>query len=297
MSEVVEQIYKYQPTDDEGRPIGGQQVIKYTTQEELIEKMRENSVLLIRKLRQETKKAKLGILDTEEIADTYQRFDGTVEFSPRDLTDEERYDISRRLLDPATSAEAASELVEARLGASLDVIGKTLQSVQQDSIGIRARLEAQAFHAENPEYYKCDENFESIAAYLIRYELAPVKANFQLAYDTLRSQGLLVEGAPEVVPQPATVVVPVEEILAPVVPATPVIPGVDSGFSRESSSDAGSIPLPGSDIVYKLPNGQILTGLAALKAMPGDEYKKRLLTDKEFGKKADKLEAEARTKR
>ena len=35
----VEQRYEYQPVDETGRPIGGKQVIKYTTNEELVTKL------------------------------------------------------------------------------------------------------------------------------------------------------------------------------------------------------------------------------------------------------------------
>jgi hypothetical protein len=37
--------------------------------------------------------------------------------------------------------------------------------------------------------------------------------------------------------------------------------------------------------------------LAAVAAMPAEEYKRRLLTDKTFSKQIDKLEAEARKPR
>ena len=35
----VESRYEYQPTDEQGRPLGGKQVIKYTTQEEFATKL------------------------------------------------------------------------------------------------------------------------------------------------------------------------------------------------------------------------------------------------------------------
>ena len=102
------------------------------------------------------------------------------------LTEEQRYDISRRLLDPTTAADAASELVEARLGAPLESIGTTLREVQKDNAALRANLEANAFTAENPEYFRCPENFEAITSWMTRYNLAPVKDNFQRAHMHLR---------------------------------------------------------------------------------------------------------------
>jgi hypothetical protein len=291
MSEVEVKSYTYQPTDEENRPIGGVQVIKYTTQEELVDKLRTQNTLLIRKLRQETKKGRLGIGEDDVIPESAPRFNSPLEFNPRDLSDDERYDISRRLLDPTTAADAASALVEARLGAPLDQIGKTMQEIQRDNLSLRAKVEANAFVAENPDYYKCPENFEALASWIVRYNLAPVKDNFQKAYDTLKAMGnVLIDGpaAPVVIPEPVVEPVPVPVVRVP------------SGLTREEASDSGVLVRTGSDITYELVVGgqkHVLSGLAAINAMPGEEYKRRLLTDKEFGKKVEKLESEARKPR
>jgi len=300
--QLIEKTYTYQPTDEEGRPIGGKQVIKYTTQDELVDKLRTQNTLLIRKLRQETKKGRLGIGEDEVVPKNAQRFSDPLEFNPRELTQDERYDISRRLLDPTTSAEAASALVEAQLGAPLSQIGRTMQTIQQDNISLRAKVEANAFVAENPDYYKCQENFEALASWIVRYNLAPVKDNFQKAYDTLKAQGILIEGAalpPEPVAPVEPVVVPVEPVVVEPVPVVPVV-RIPTGLTREEASDSGVLVKTGSDITYELTVGgqkRVLTGLAAINAMPGEEYKRRLLTDREFGKKVEKLETEARKPR
>jgi hypothetical protein len=300
--QLIEKTYTYQPTDEEGRPIGGKQVIKYTTQDELVDKLRTQNTLLIRKLRQETKKGRLGIGEDEVVPENAQRFSDPLEFNPRELTQDERYDISRRLLDPTTSAEAASALVEAQLGAPLSQIGRTMQTIQQDNISLRAKVEANAFVAENPDYYKCQENFEALASWIVRYNLAPVKDNFQKAYDTLKAQGILIEGAalpPEPVAPVEPVVVPVEPVVVEPVPVVPVV-RIPTGLTREEASDSGVLVKTGSDITYELTVGgqkRVLTGLAAINAMPGEEYKRRLLTDREFGKKVEKLETEARKPR
>ena len=290
---VEEKIYKYQPTDEEGRAIGGPQVIKYHTQEELAEKLQEQNVLLIRKLRKETRNNRLGILENETIPDDAQRFTGTLEFKPRELSDEERYEISRKLLDPTTAYEATSTLLEAELGASPKLFREAFQGLQNDQIKLRAKIEADAFVAENPDYYKCGENFEAITSWMLRYDLAPVKDNFQKAYETLKAQGVLVSG-PAVVQEPVHVPAVVEPVVVvEPVKVAPVVTGISSGLTRDNSSDVGPVTQPGSDITYVV-NGQTLTGLRAVGAMPSEEYKRRLLTDKEFGKKIDKLEADAR---
>lgn len=303
--------YTYQPTDDEGRPIGGKQVIKYTTQEELADKLREQNVLLIRKLRQETRKVRLGIQDLDELPEDTVKFKGFTQFTPRELTDEERYELAHQLQDPTTAFDAVNTIVEARLGAPLDGIGTKMSELETDNLALRAKIEANAFNNDNPDYYKCQENFEAITSWMIRYDLAPIKANFQKAYDTLKAQGVLILGPsqlppaqePEpVVEQQETVVetpVQVREEL-PVQQTPPVYPRVATGLNNENSSSVGPIPTPGSDIVYEVVvNGQkrTLTGLQAVKAMPSDEYKRRLLSDREFGKKVDQLEQQARKPR
>ena len=297
----VEKTYNYQPTDNEGRPIGGRQVIKYTTQDELVTKLQEQNVLLIRKLRDQTRKVRLGIEEREDLGDNLEHFSGPVEFKPRELSDEETYDIARRLQDPTTASAAAEELIEAKLGAPLNTIGSTLQRTQQDVIRMAARAEANAFTADNPGYYKCNENFEAITSWMVRYDLAPVKDNFQKAYDTLKAQGLLIEGA-------APVVAPVVEqptvqdniVEQPVLqdnnaPKPPVV-GIASGLTNDDSSNVGT-PVPvGSDITYVL-DGRTYTGLAAIAAMPSDEYKYRLLKEKGFAAKVDTLEADVKKNR
>jgi hypothetical protein len=298
-----EKIYRYQPTDESGRPLGGVQVIKYTTHEELADKLRDQSVLLLRKLRSETRKNRLGIVEDETISEDAQRFAGPVEFKPKELTSEERYEISRKLIDPTTVFEATSQLFEAAFGASPAVFGQTLQNVQQDNFTLKAKIEADAFAEEEHRFYKCPENAEAITAWIARYGLAPTKQNFHEAFNKLNEQGVLIQ-APDVAPiqtvsveetrQPLPVVEP-QPVIVP-----PVVPRIGSGLTREIASDTGTSPQPGSDIVYDLvSNGHTtrLTGLQAVRAMSGDEYKRRLLTDKDFGKKVDALEAGAKQPR
>jgi hypothetical protein len=298
---VEEKIYRYQPVDENSHPIGGAQVIKYRTPDELTEKLVEQNTLLIRKLRKETRKNQLGIVEEEMPADA-ERFSDPIEFKPRDLTDDERFDISRRLLDPTTAVSATEALFEAAMGAPLSVLGSTLQTIQRDNIALRAKTEADSFVSDNPEYYGCNDNLEAITAWMLKRNLAPVKANFQKAYDTLTALNVLTRApqgtAEDIVPiQEIAEVAPVAVAQAPV--AESVVARMPSGFTRENTSDAGTPVPPGSDIVYEVLIGgqkKVFTGLAAVNAMPSDEYKRRLYRDKEFASKIDKLEAAKRRK-
>jgi hypothetical protein len=314
--ELSEQKYEYQPVDEENRPIGGRQVIKYRTNEELRDKLVEQNTLLIRKLRKETRNNRLGISEKDEIPEDAQKYNGPIEFKPRQLTDDERFDISRRLLDPTTSVDATAQLLEAQLGAPLATLGQTLSDIQTENLKLRARVEVNAFMQDNPDYYKCGENFEAITSWMLRYNLAPVKANFQKAYDTLRSVNALVEGPRVEVEVPVQTPVPVVE--EPIrqeipleVPVTPIpVVRVPSGLTRENSSEIGPANIPGSDIVYETTVGgsitkvngvevvtggqkRVYTGKAAIDAMSGEEYKRRLLHEPGFAKKVQALDEAA----
>jgi len=312
----VELRYEYQPTDEQGRPIGGLQVIKYTTPEELAAKLAEQNTLLVRKLRAETRKNRLGISDQETIEEDAPRFDESrLTFQSKALTEEEKIRISRDLLDPERFDEASDELFTAKLGVSPAELTKTISELQADRITQRAIAEAEAFARSNPDFVMCPENSEAITNWLLRYKLAPVKANFQRAFDTLKAAGILVEAtlvnAPvvQVPPTPTPVVEPV--ILPPLEPEPIVEPApveapkpvsrVPVALNRSNTEEIGAAPAAtGSDIVYEVEvNGQKrrFTGLAAVDAMPADEYRRRVMSDPNFTKKVEKLEAEKAAKR
>ena len=312
IQELPELTYSYQPVDEEGRVIGGKQVIKYKTSEELTQKLVEQNTLLIRKLRKETRNNRLGISEKEQIADTVQRINDPVQFSPIELTEEQRFDISRRLLDPTTAIDATTELLESRLGGSIETFSKTLSEVQLENLRLRARVESNAFMADNPAYFKCQENYEAITSWMIKNDLAPVRENFQLAYDTLKGLGVLIEGqSVQIQAQQESTVQPVvnqlEVTVQPIVPVQEPVRHIPFSLNNENSSNVGQSPT-GNDIVYELitggelkkgSNGEqvlvgakktILTGQSALDAMPGEEYKRRLLHERGFVEKVKALD-------
>ena len=299
--------YEYQPTDESGRPVGGRQVIKYTNPMELADKLRDNSILILRKLREETRKNRLGITDNEVIDDQAPRFKSPVVLKPRTLNDEDKYRIATRFNDPATFDEAADELLEARLGAKPEVFAQTVNDLQAKSERSEALAASDAFMNENPDYVRCHENAQAITAWITRYGLAPVKENFQKAYVKLKADGVLIEKPPvEPPPPPPPVVTPpvaptVEPVVTPPVqdppPAARVVPpaGIGTGLTRDNSSP-GELPArpAGEDIVYDQPiaGGQVRrwTGLQAVDRMPSEVYKHRVMHEKGFREKVDKLE-------
>jgi len=290
---LEEKRYEYQPTDDENRPIGGRQVIKYHTEEELRDKLRDQNVSLIRKLRQETKKVRLGIIENDELPENVQKLDDLDDTPPQELTDEERYELARKLQDPVTAFEAVTTIAERQ-------VKPELRALKQENWSLRAKLESRIFVEANPDYYKCQENFEAITSWMVRYNLAPIASNFQLAYDTLKRQdNALILGAAEVTPVVAPAIPAVEPIVEtqPAQQSQQVVVPVSTGLNNDNSSSQGqSLPI-GSEITYDIvKDGKKVTliGLKAIAAMPSEEYKRRIYADKNFGKTVDKLEAESR---
>jgi hypothetical protein len=314
--ELPELRYTYQPTDEEGRPIGGKQVIKYKTPDELADKLADQNTQLIRKLRSETRKNRLGIIEGDEIPNESPRFVEPISFKPTELTSDQKIQISRDLLDPEKAGEATDALVAARFGASPEKVIKTLADVQNTNIRILAKIESDAFVAANPDYVKCQSNFEAITSWMVRYDLAPVRENFQLAYDKLKEAGnvliLSYADVPEEerVPQPVTpvvvaspepVVVPPVVVPPVVVEEAPVVAAIPSGFTRNNSDGAAPVKPASDELIYEVEvkggTTRKYTGLAAINAMPADVYKRWILSDPKHAVLEQQLMAEAAARR
>ncbi len=199
---------------------------------------------------------------------------------------------------------------------------KKLSQLEQDNAKIKALRESDAFMAANPAYVKCEENGKALAQWVARRGFAPTAENFQKAYDTLLAQDVLITSL-EILPQqeyklpkpsappapdPDPVDPPARETIPdyvpdPVTPSAPkpVVSRVASGLNRGNSSDAGTPAPIGDEITYEFiqrddKGRQVgatrsFKGKAALDAMPPDEYKRRLLHEKGFAAKVDKLYA------
>lgn len=291
--EVKEQEYRFQPTDDRGRPIGGEQVIKYKTNEELVEKITKNNVELQRELRKVTRKHRLGITEEEVIPAEAARFENPVEFKPRELTADERIVLSRDLLDPEKTQQANAKLFEANTGVTPEEFRKTMTGIQVTNLKMLAKQEADAFVLSTPSYHPCQENFETITNWMLKNNLAPVRDNFKLGYDTLKAAGLLTE-APTVREEPTIVKAVVDTSVnsQPIVDessritsqeppqVTRPVPQIASGLTREDAADIGPTPRKSG---YTQ---------AEINAMPSAVYKRKLLSEKGFAEAVEQLESE-----
>jgi hypothetical protein len=312
--ELPELRYSYQPTDESGTPLGAKQVIKYRTPDELADRLAEQNTLLVRKLRSETRKNRLGILDGEEIPTGSPKFVEPISFKPVELTAEQKIQISRDLLDPDKSEEAADALVTARFGAEPEKVTQALADVQNTNIRILAKIESDAFVSANPDYVKCQSNFEAITSWMVRYDLQPVRENFQLAYDKLKAAGVLTLSYADVPEEErlASPVVPVVEAkvepvvvppivaAAPVVEEVPVVAAISTGFTRSNSDGSAPVKSASDELVYEVQvkgTTRKYTGLAAINAMPADVYRRWILSDPKHAVLEQQLMADSAARR
>jgi hypothetical protein len=304
--ELPELRYEYQPKDTLGRPLGGKQVIKYHTPDELADKLRDQNIELVRKLREISSKHSDDI--DVQLPNDAQRFTSMAEFAPRELSAEERFNLSQDLNDPSKSVEAMDTLLEARLGMKLDKVRDTLNGQQLIVLQLMAKSNYDTFEKNTPEFYPCAENRKVLTDWMFKKRLNPTVEMFNLAYQTLKGAGLLLDSpiVREVTSAPATPVSTVTPTAAPAVstePNPPQVPvanesritpaeqpqakrpvRVPSGLNSNVSSDASTFGVTAT-----------LT-LEDIEKMPSDVYKKNL-RNPAFAKLVNDLERQASTRR
>ena len=301
---LPEKRHEWQPTDENGKPIGGKQVIIYRTEAELLEKMQEKSVLLLRQLRKERREKAVGV--PEEVNDA-EKFQNVVEFKPRELTADERFQLAQGLVDPEKFVDARDALIESVFGAKPSVLASTLNETQRFLIQQRAVQNYVEF-VNATGFNDTVENRELITGWLGTRNLAPTAANFAIAQKRLQEAGLLQE-APVVHQEPIvqSVVVtppaaaPVVEESKPQIPAAPspaLATPEPSQAKRHSHVPSGltpSVASPAGEASSSPVGGTSLT-LADIDKLPADVYKQRM-KDPAFVKLVNDLEAAAAARR
>jgi hypothetical protein len=288
--------YEYQPTDEKGNALGGKQVIVYRTNDELAEKLRDQNIQLVRKLREVTRKQRLGLTDNDVPADLERLPE--VQIAKQPLTVEERYQLSQDLNDPEKFEAARDKLISSS--------GLT-QAIEQQQMTINqmlARTNAQIFIERTPTFYLCEDNLQTLTDWMVKNKLQPTVKNFEVAYSVVQEAGLLVappivrEEAPAaaVVPvapaqpaQPAVVENTVPNSQAPVVPDTRISEPSQPQTKRQSHVPSGLNSRLASN-TGPAPAAKTLT-LADIDRMSSDEYGRRIKTDPEFVKLVNELES------
>jgi hypothetical protein len=276
----VEKRFEYQNKDEHGRPIGGKQVIVYTDEADMQRKFAEKEQNLVRHLREVTRKQRLGITDNEE-ALVDAEFVEVPEFRPRELTPEERFQLSQDINDPAKAIDAVNTMIEASVGMSPAKLRETTAQNTFTLQQLTAKSNYDTFEKGATDFYPCSENKQALIEWMVKTKLQPSIANFQKAQSTLSRAGLLVDRpiVQEVVPTPAPVAASVQEpnSQVPVVPESRIAPEeqpqtkrqvkVSSGLSEANSSTTNSA-------AQTVP--MISVTLAEIERMPSEQYKRWL---------------------
>jgi len=193
--ELPEQTYEYVITDDNGKQIGGKQVFKYRTQDELIEKLKTANIH-VRRMAQKLREEKiLNGTETPAEATAAQ----PLQLRQR-LSAEERTAWQEKLQDPATAAQAQYMLDrDDDRGVQNDLLVSNYES--------RILLALESFKNRNRDYVGGDDTAAKLIGYIERRNLDPTDArNYQRAYDVLRESGIIVTSGNQVTePELATV--------------------------------------------------------------------------------------------
>lgn len=303
--ELPEQRYEYQPVDEQGRPIGGRQVIKYRTEQEKFDRSIEQNQLLIRQLRKVNREKVLGIEDP--VPNDAEKFERVVEFKPRDLSAQERFDLAQKITNPETFADGRDQLIESALGVKPAKLAETLNELTQANIQARA-VENYIDFVNTTGTFDSPGNREVLTGWMRKNGLRPTVANFNLALTRCRESGLI-QDAPVVRPEPVPTSAPVVE---PVV--VPVESTVKPQPSVEASARISSEPQPqekrhshvpsGLNATVASATGPVTTGavegysltLADIDKLPADKYKE-MHRDPKFVAYVNRLENEAAAKR
>lgn len=224
-----------QVTDDFGNPVGPPQTFEADTLDELLEKKDAAHRNAAAKLYETRAQVKLGQVlepDPEEPLHTFEE---------RQLTADEMVAVNKMLNDPAKAAQAHKILLEAQLGAPIDVIRAKFRNLEITERVDFIRTEVSAFRQENPDYVECEANKDKIEKYMTKYNLRWNRKNLKTAFEDLKSSGLMitqVQKAPESVPAPATPAA--AEVPTPAPAPTPEIPA--------AATKAPEIPAPPTEV-------------------------------------------------
>jgi hypothetical protein len=179
------QIYRYewQPTLEDGTPIGGTQVVEDETYDGLMEKQANNYNHLYRKNREFLRQEKLTGKAPEGSATAMP----TVKFTPRQLTAAERMRMTRDIGDPEKIDAALDLAFEAKFGARADVFSQSVNYNSTKAAALYAEQNALAWKDSHPEFYPSDNNVKDIASWVQNRNMEFTIENLNKAYEELSS--------------------------------------------------------------------------------------------------------------
>lgn len=300
-------VREYQVRDKEGNPIGYPQKFESETPEEMIDLLETAHKNAASKLYETKLAVKLGTMMEPDPDDPITTFD------EKPLTADERVRINNLIRDPKTADEGYQSLLEAKLGAPLEKVRKTLQKTEEHNRIESMRYEIELFKYAHPEYVDSEANKDTMIKFINKKQWALTKKNLELAFEELGSEGLLTVQVkpPATTETPVAAVVPIPVAATPeatpVVPAPPAEPVIPvSPFPAAapiSATPAEPVRVPSSSSGLGRANGSVQSPPAPPKAkgitraeltkLSSEEYGRRLRTDKEFERQVKALLGEA----
>lgn len=171
----------------------GVQVFEGDTWEELADKLataQENASKKIRQQELENKNLRLQVISGPERGE--EDPDGPMpEFKERDLDPDAQFALGQRLVNPATAVAAHRELIEAELGAPLDVARGALRKAEATPRQLAVYRQTEAFLLRHPEFVNSDANGKKMVDYMNSKGMAFTVTNYERAYAALSPGGLL----------------------------------------------------------------------------------------------------------
>jgi hypothetical protein len=171
-------VIDYQATDESGNPIGNPTHLEADTQKELIEKMKETNIAIVRAYH----KLKTGQQSGPDALKNAEKRKPASEIKPRDWTTEEAFQTTSELQNPSTMRKAVRKAIEDELGAPLDEVRESITRTRK----IDQEFVNQAFMAAHREFYPCVANAKAIGKYLWENQLAYTIENLEIAFDYLK---------------------------------------------------------------------------------------------------------------
>ena len=189
---------KFQRVIDLGDGSGIQR-FEADTMEELVDKLAKAQEHATRKIREQARQIKTGLgLVTPDPEKPMPNF------KPRQRSPEEEWKRTQELGDPSKARDAVRSIIEDELGAPLDQVRQTMTAVEMAKRIEEARQASNEWLARHKnDYYPCEENRQTIVAYLEKHKMAMTADNIEQSFQDLRDSGLLV-AKPEPKPEAKT---------------------------------------------------------------------------------------------
>jgi|SRR5579863_2000682 len=283
-----EQRYEFQPTDAYGRPIGGKQVIVHHGHD-LVAKLEEQNVLLIRELRKRSRERRLAGVSEAEVAGVPKASPPDIPHEARDLTPSERVQHAR-LIAESRHREAAEYEQKCMYGVTVGELVQRTGKAEVDAYNARVGAALNAFMVATPDYVRCEENAKTLVDYMIKGNLDPTTlTSWVKAYDAMKDyletkKPAASVPAPVSIPETAAVTAPAE--------AARAVPPIATGLTRRNSSDPSPVEMGAVPA-----NGKYPYTLEQIRKMDSNTYGKLLRQSPAFGLFVDKLEADEAVRR